>query len=140
MKLCLIGSTRFMDEYRKVNRELTLAGHIVYSVATISSSIAGEGVKAEAQGISDDEKETLDLVHLVKIMNSDACVLITDTAGYIGFSTKREIKWATMIGKQVILPNNVRGFDEILQGFYEEWLPKALEERSGIDLHSRIKI
>jgi hypothetical protein len=140
MKLCLIGSTKFMDEYRKVNRELTLAGHIVYSVATISSSQAGENVKAEAQGITDEEKETLDLVHLIKIINSDACVLITDATGYVGYSTKREIKWASMIGKQVILPNNVRGFGEILKGFYEEWLPKALDERSGIDLHSKIKI
>lgn len=140
MKLCLIGSTRFMDEYRKVNRELTLAGHIVYSVATISSSAAGEHIKAEDRGITDDEKETLDLVHLLKISNSDACVLITDLSGYVGYSTKREIKWCSMLGKQVILPNSVRGFGEILKDFYENWLPKALEERSGIDLHSKIKI
>lgn len=140
MKLCLIGSTRFMDEYRKVNKELTLMGHIVYTVATISSSLAGETVKAEAQGVTDDEKITLDLVHLLKIMHSDACVLITDAAGYVGFSTKREIQWAMMIGKQVLLPNNIVGFGDIQKRFYEDWLPNALEERSGIDLHSKIKI
>lgn len=140
MKLCLIGSTRFMDEYRKINRELTLAGHIVYSVATISSSEAGEKIKAEAQGITEDQKETLDLVHLLKIINSDAVILITDIHGYVGTSTRREIKWSMMLGKQVVLPNHIVGFGDNLDKFYKEWLPQVLAERSGIDLHSRIKI
>jgi|HubBroStandDraft_2_1064218.scaffolds.fasta_scaffold04216_6 uncharacterized NAD-dependent epimerase/dehydratase family protein len=139
MKICLIGSTRFMDRYREVNRLLTLGGHVVYTVATISSSLAHENIKAEEQGITEDEKETLDLVHLLKIQNSDAIVLITDATGYVGFSTKREIKWALMIGKQVILPEHVKSFSTVISGFYD-WLKAAIEEASPIDLKSKIKL
>ncbi len=50
--------------------------------------------------ISESEKVTLDLVHLDKILNSDAVVVI-NVGGYIGFSTKREIEWARMKEKAV---------------------------------------
>lgn len=139
MKLCLIGSTRFAEQYDQVNRDLTLMGHVVYSVATVGVSPGEEKVK-KGKAITDEEKETLDLVHLIKIMQSDACVLITDIHGYVGISTKREIRWAMMLGKQVILPNNVIGFADIQKKFYEDWLPGALAERAGLDLHSKIKI
>jgi hypothetical protein len=134
MKLCLIGSTRFVKEYQETNEMLTKAGHIVYSICMASTG------KPEDRNITEDEKETLDLVHLIKILNSDACILITDATGYVGYSTKREIKWAMMIGKQVVLPNQIVSFGENLKKFYETWLPNALDERSGIDLHSKIKI
>jgi hypothetical protein len=134
MRLCLIGSTRFAKEYREANETLTKGGHVVYTVSMASTG------KPEDRNLTEAEKQTLDLVHLIKIIHSDACVLITDATGYVGFSTKREIEWCTMLGKQVILPNNVKPFSEILKGFYDDWLPKALEERSGIDLHSKIKI
>lgn len=93
MKICLIGSTKFMDLYREVNRRLTLSGHVVYTVATVSSS-----TKDPIQGeeITEDEKVTLDLVHFRKIQESEAVVIVTDETGYIGFSTKREIKWTLM--------------------------------------------
>lgn len=94
MKLCLIGSTRFMDLYAKANRELTLKGHVVYTVATISSS--DPSVRAEDQ-ITEEDKIILDLVHLRKIQESDGVVLITDDTGYIGFSTRRELIWAQML-------------------------------------------
>lgn len=103
MKICLIGSTRFMDEYRRLNRELTLSGHVVYSVATISTSAAGEHVQAEEQ-ITEDQKMVLDLVHLRKIQESDAVVLVTDGSHYYGFSTRREIIWARMLQKTVYAP------------------------------------
>jgi hypothetical protein len=108
MKLCLIGSTRFMEEYRKTNKELTLAGHVVYTVATISTSAPGEHVKAEEQ-ITEEEKIILDLVHLRKIQESDAVVLVTDSTGYYGFSTRREIAWARLLGKGLYAPANVVG-------------------------------
>jgi hypothetical protein len=106
MKLCLIGSTRFMEEYRRMNKELTLAGHVVYTVATISTSAAGEHVKAEEQ-ITEERKIILDLVHLRKIQESDAVVLVTDSTGYYGFSTRREIAWARLLGKGLYAPANV---------------------------------
>lgn len=139
MKICLIGSTRFMDQYREVNKNLTLGGHVVYTVAAISTSLTNEHIKAEDQGITEDEKQTLDLVHLLKIQASDAVVLITDRDGYVGFSTKREIKWAMMIGKQVILPDQIKSFKVIEQGFYE-WLEGALKDASPLDLKSKINL
>jgi len=94
MKICLIGSSRFKDLYAETNKRLTLDGHIVYTIATVSSAAGGE--------LPEDQKMVLDLVHLRKIEESDACVLITDETGYFGFSTKREIIWAQMIGKPVM--------------------------------------
>ena len=94
MKICLIGSSRFVEEYRAVNRRLTLSGHVVYTIAAISSS-ASESVKAE-EVITEDDKTTLDLAHFLKMQASEAVLIVTDNTGYIGFSTKREIKWAMM--------------------------------------------
>lgn len=93
MKLCLIGSSRFLTKYQEINRKLSLAGHVVYSIATVSSA-ATQG-NADAP-LTVDEKETLDLVHLLKIQESDACFLITNASKYVGESTKREMKWAVM--------------------------------------------
>ena len=94
MKLCLIGSTRFMPQYIAANRLLTLQGHVVYTVATISTSDA-----TKKSDITEEDKTVLDLVHLRKIAESDGIVLISDETRYIGFSTRREIQWAQMLSK-----------------------------------------
>lgn len=116
MKLCLIGSSRFMDQYRAVNKELTLLGHVVYTIATISTSIANESDRP-----SDEEKIMLDLVHLRKIQESDAVVLVTDETGYYGDSTKRELMWAQMLGKSIYFPDDLsrrpRTFDNDFREF-----------------------
>jgi hypothetical protein len=90
MKICLIGSSRFRDKYDEMNKRLSLGGHVVYSIAMVSTG----------NTLEPDQKETLDLVHLRKIQESEAVVLITDEDGYIGESTRREIKWATMLSKR----------------------------------------
>lgn len=112
MKITLCGSTRFMEQYHTWNKWLALNGHVVYSVAT--------SVKGDFQP-SDNEKETLDLVHLAKIEESDAilvinCLRLPDQQkysfneeciaewfalieSYIGESTNREIKWACIRSK-----------------------------------------
>lgn len=103
MKICLIGSTRFMGLYREFNIKLTLAGHIVYSVCTAST-----GLPTEREEISEAQKQTLDLVHLRKIMESDCCVLVTDDSLYAGFSTRREMEWATMLDKPLYGPKDLK--------------------------------
>lgn len=95
MKICLIGSTRFMEQYVEANRRLTLEGHVVYTVAAISTASGGE--------LPEDQKMVLDLVHLRKIQESDCVALISDETGYYGFSTKREMIWAGMIGKDLAI-------------------------------------
>lgn len=118
MKITLCGSTRFMDQYDEWNRWLALRGHVVYSVA---------GSAKHGWEITDDEKETLDLVHVLKIYNSDAILVINClrmpedfkhssgmteerwgllTESYIGSSTKREIKWAKMTCKKSMYTTN----------------------------------
>ena len=96
MKICLIGSTRFMPLYIETNRRLSVAGHIVYTVAQVSSESAL--TKSE---LSAKDKEVLDLVHLRKILESDVVVLVTDETGYFGESTGRELLWAQINGKKI---------------------------------------
>jgi hypothetical protein len=92
--VCLCGSTRFLDEFNEANVELTKRG---LSVITISMCLPRND-----RGNQEDEslKELLDLVHLNKILRSDAIFVVGN--GYIGKSTAREILWAEMQGKPVI--------------------------------------
>lgn len=95
MKLTLCGSTRFRDDYEAANRALTLRGHVVYTVAHYGHH--------EGQ-LAPDVKETLDLVHLRKIVESDAVMLVgkdPDGAPYVGESTAREVKWAKLLDRGV---------------------------------------
>jgi hypothetical protein len=96
MKVCLCGSTRFMDQFHAANVALSLAGHVVYSVAT---SVKEDFIP------NSDEKMLLDLVHLRKIEESDVVMVVgkqPDGSTYIGESTRREIAWAKILEKQVL--------------------------------------
>jgi len=91
-RITLCGSTRFKRTFADWNLRLTLAGHIVYSVA-----ICGH---AEGVNHSRSEKSRLDAVHMLKILNSDA-IFVLDVGGYIGESTEREIAFAELLKKPV---------------------------------------
>lgn len=132
MKIALIGSTRFIDAFNSWNKRLTLMGHIVYSVATVSTA-AGQG------GPTDDEKEILDLVHLLKIQSSDVACLITDEKGYVGNSTKREIKWCLLLGKQILLPEHFKGVEENFEGI-QKAIAEALREQQNQSFKSKLDI
>ena len=105
MKITLCGSTRFMDQFNVWNRYLTKLGHIVYSVSMPTTS-------AEMRQPPEEIKITLDLVHLAKIEESDAIVVITSKRlpgeeldpfnTYIGESTAKEIQWANIRAKGVM--------------------------------------
>jgi len=94
MKICLCGSTRFKDRFNEINKELTLAGHVVYSCGFFGHAETDEDEPTEEQKI------LLDLVHLIKILESDA-VFVIDVNGYIGQSTSREILWAKLTGRDI---------------------------------------
>ena len=99
MRITLCGSTRFKTAFEEWNHKLAISGHTVYSL----SLFGREEQDIHKEGnitISEQDKITLDLVHLDKILNSDAIVVI-DVDGYTGFSTKREIQWARMKSKRV---------------------------------------
>ncbi|KIE23048.1 hypothetical protein LK08_32100 [Streptomyces sp. MUSC 125] len=86
--VCICGSTRFADEMRAVNRDLTFAGIIVVA-------------PGEADGpVTDEQKTVLDALHLRKIDLADR-VLVVNPGGYVGESTSREIEYSHATGKPV---------------------------------------
>jgi hypothetical protein len=91
--VCLIGSTRFADEFTRQNLRLTLEGRIVLSI--------GANVSDAALGITQDSdtKTRLDELHLRKIDLADR-VFCLNVGGYVGESTRREILYALAQGKR----------------------------------------
>ena len=90
--ITLCGSTRFKEDFERVNRELTLLGNIVISVGCFGHS---------GDTFTEEQKVMLDDIHKRKIDMSDA-IYVINKDGYIGASTRSEIKYAIMRGKQVI--------------------------------------
>jgi hypothetical protein len=89
--VCLCGSTRFSEAFRKANFEETLAGRIVLSVGCDTKSDAALGFVPEV-------KARLDELHLRKIDLADE-VLVLNVGGYLGESTRREVEYARALGK-----------------------------------------
>ena len=90
--VCLCGSTRFKDEFARVNAELTLSGAIVLA--------PGVFAHADSTTITEEQKARLDCLHLHKIDLADR-VVVVDPGGYVGESTRREIAHARDTGTPV---------------------------------------
>jgi len=88
----LCGSTRFREEFRNVERALTLAGKI-----PLPPAIYG---KAEGIKYSNEMSKHLFELHLDKIRMSDS-IYVIDVDGYIGESTQKEIAFAKDNGKGI---------------------------------------
>lgn len=101
MRITLCGSTRFKKEYQEANERLTLMGHTVYTVTMFNRATPEEAAQGKYEGVTKEQKDMLDLVHLDKILNSDAIYVVSDETGYIGDSTRREICWARMHNKSI---------------------------------------
>lgn len=95
MRITLCGSARFEEEFHAWNEKLTMAGHVVYSLAVLPSWKSGN-----KDWYTPDQKQTLDLAHLAKILHSDSIVVL-NRGNYVGDSTRRELEWALMNGKQI---------------------------------------
>lgn len=91
--VCLIGSSRFYEDFKKVNYEETMAGHIVLSIGFHPGPTHGEGV-----GTTPATKEQLDQLHMRKIELADG-VFVVNVGGYVGESTLRELHHAIMLKK-----------------------------------------
>ena len=100
MKITICGSLSFEQQVQEWHEKLAFAGHTVYSMVVLPSQ-KGDN----KDWYTPDQKETLDLLHLSKIEESDA-IFVVDVGGYIGESTKREIKWARMRNKTVYTLSN----------------------------------
>jgi len=94
--ITLCWSTKFKDEFLKVQKQLTLEGNIVISV----------GLFGHADGefenvITPEIKVMLDDIHKRKIDMADE-IFVINKNGYIGSSTRSEIKYAKEHGKKIV--------------------------------------
>jgi hypothetical protein len=94
--VCICGSTRFADDMRAANRDLTFAGVIV-----VAPGVFPRAEEHEAdEFITDEQKAALGALHLRKIDLADR-VLVVNPGGYVGESTRREIAYARATGKPI---------------------------------------
>lgn len=93
MIITLCGSTKFKEQWDQMNKELTLKGHIILS--------CGEFGHCEPISTTPIVTKMLRDLHFRKIDLSDA-IFVINKDGYIGKSTRNEIKYAIEKGKQVI--------------------------------------
>ncbi len=84
--ITLCGSTKFKDDFIRVQKEFTLMGYIVISVGLFGHS-------GDDEVWDDGIKEMLDDMHKRKIDMADEIYIINKN-GYIGNSTKSEIEYA----------------------------------------------
>ncbi len=93
--ITLCGSTKFKDDFLKVQKQLTLEGNIVISVGFFEHS------DSEFENtITPEIKIMFDDMHKRKIDMSDEIYVINKN-GYIGESTKGEIEYALETEKVV---------------------------------------
>lgn len=95
--VCLCGSTRFWDDLTEANLRETAAGRIVLA--------PGCDMKKPHPLWSDPQraeelKQQLDDLHRWKIRAADE-VLVVNSGGYIGDSTRAEIRFARELGRPV---------------------------------------
>lgn len=91
----LCGSTKFKEDFMRVQGELTLKNEIVISVG-----LFGHADNRYEDVITDDVKIMLDDMHKRKIDMADY-IYVINKGGYIGSSTRSEIEYATKLGKEV---------------------------------------
>lgn len=96
----LCGSTRFKDEFYKVQKELTLKGVIVISVGLFGHSGDNEVWDGKDEDTLSSTKLMLDDMHKSKIDMADG-IYVINPGGYIGESTWSEICYADMTGKHI---------------------------------------
>lgn len=89
--ITLCGSTKFKDEFMRVQKELTLKGYIVISVGCFGHS---------GDIFTDEQKIMLDEMHKRKIDMADE-IFVVNVGGYIGISTRSEIEYAEAHNKKV---------------------------------------
>ncbi len=122
--VCLCGSTRFPDAFINASKEETLAGKIVLSVGNFGhlhqsimtddgcmgpqETIVWKLIPSSGDSISAEQKIMLDQLHKQKINLADE-ILVLNVGGYIGGSTRSEVKHAIAKCKTIrwLEPDNI---------------------------------
>lgn len=129
MKITLCGSARFEEYFKFWNEMLSLAGHTVYTLSVYPSQ-----KEKGKDWYSEEEKKTLDQVHLDKIANSEA-IFVLNPFAYIGESTLKEVEFARSTGKTIFFLESW-GKGNGICGMHYEYIQKlkawfGIEERYG---------
>ena len=98
--ITLCGSTRFKEDFMRVQKTLTLEGNIVISVGLFGHSGDSEVWEGKEEGEWSSTKRMLDDMHLRKIDMADE-IFVINVGGYIGSSTRSEIEYAIATGKKI---------------------------------------
>ena len=98
--ITLCGSTRFKEAFMEAQKRLTLEENIVISVGLFGHSGDDEVWDGMDEGMLSKTKEMLDDMHKRKIDMADE-IYVINVGGYIGDSTRSEIKYAQAAGKDV---------------------------------------
>ena len=96
----LCGSTRFKEQFMEAQKRLTLEGNIVISVGLFGHAGDQEVWDGMDEGTLSKTKEMLDDMHKRKIDMADE-IYVINVGGYIGDSTRSEIRYAEAHGKPV---------------------------------------
>lgn len=92
--ITLCGSTRFTSEMLREAWRLTLEGNIVIHW----NILEGEALSHVAEAMGADVKERIDALYLHKIALADE-VRCINVGGYVGESTRDELRHAIKLGK-----------------------------------------
>ncbi len=98
--ITLCGSTKFKDEFIKVQRDLTLKGNIVISVGMFGNSSDADILNNMDKDTFAKVKAMLGDMHKRKIDMADE-IFVINVDGYIGESTRSEIEYAKSTGKTI---------------------------------------
>ena len=91
--ITLCGSAKFIDDFEKMQKKLTLEGYIVLTINKINPS--------DKDIVWTNELKTmLDDMHKRKIDMCDE-IMVINRGGYIGQSTKSEIEYAKKLNKKI---------------------------------------
>ena len=104
--ITLCGSTKFKEEFLRVQKELSLKGNIVISVGLFGHSGDSEVWENMDEGTLTETKAMLDDMHKRKIDMADE-IFVINVGGYIGESTRSEIEYAKMNNKKVNYLENI---------------------------------
>lgn len=87
----ICGSMRFFEQMLQVAADETVKGNIVLAPFSVVAS-ADQG---------SDLKRKLDELHFEKIRMCSQIIVVVDQNGYMGNSTRREMGYALLIGKEM---------------------------------------
>jgi hypothetical protein len=98
--VCLCGSTRFKEAFEEANKHETLKGNIVLSVGWYGH--------CEDTPVPEEQKESLDELHLDKIRMADEIIFL-NVGGYLGDSSLNELDFACKQHKKIrfLEPDNL---------------------------------